>query len=51
MGEIRFVGIGETRRYPYLVCKKIIFYIILTLTWIDTLVETAFLLVGSIYGL
>ena len=23
MGEIRFVGTGETRRYPYLVCKKI----------------------------
>ena len=22
MGEIRFVGTGETRRYPYLVCKK-----------------------------
>ena len=27
MGEIRFVGTGETRGYPYLVCKKIsIFY-------------------------
>ena len=25
MGEIRFVGIGETRGYPYLVCKKFIF--------------------------
>ena len=24
MGEIRFVGTGETRGYPYLVCKKII---------------------------
>ena len=23
MGEIRFVGTGETRRYPYLVCKKV----------------------------
>ena len=23
MGEIRFVGIGETRGYPYLVCKKV----------------------------
>ena len=23
MGEIRFVGPGETRGYPYLVCKKI----------------------------
>ena len=23
MGEIRFVGTGETRGYPYLVCKKI----------------------------
>ena len=22
MGEIRFVGPGETRGYPYLVCKK-----------------------------
>ena len=22
MGEIRFVGIGETRGYPYLMCKK-----------------------------
>ena len=21
MGEIRFVGTGETRGYPYLVCK------------------------------
>ncbi|MFI0460330.1 MAG: hypothetical protein ACH254_22320 [Candidatus Thiodiazotropha endolucinida] len=24
MGEIRFVGTGETGGYPYLVCKKII---------------------------
>ena len=24
MGEIRFVGTGETRGYPYLVCKKLI---------------------------
>ena len=23
MDEIRFVGTGETRRYPYLVCKNI----------------------------
>ena len=23
MGEIRFVGTGETRGYPYPVCKKI----------------------------
>ena len=23
MGEIRFVGTGETRGYPYLMCKKI----------------------------
>ena len=23
MGEIRFVGTGETRGYPYLVCKNI----------------------------
>ena len=22
MGEIRFVGTGETRGYPYLACKK-----------------------------
>ena len=22
MGEIRFVGTGDTRGYPYLVCKK-----------------------------
>ena len=22
MGKIRFVGTGETRGYPYLVCKK-----------------------------
>ena len=22
MGETRFVGTGETRGYPYLVCKK-----------------------------
>ena len=27
MGEIRFVGTGETRGYPYLVCKKYIYYI------------------------
>ena len=26
MGEIRFVGPGETRGYPYLVCKKDIVY-------------------------
>ena len=25
MGEIRFVGTGETRGYPYLVCKKNVF--------------------------
>ena len=24
MGEIRFVGTGETRGYPYLVCKNIV---------------------------
>ena len=24
MGEIRFVGTGETRGYPYLVCKNIL---------------------------
>ena len=26
MGEIRFVGTGETRGYPYLVCKKEVSY-------------------------
>ena len=26
MGEIRFVGTGETRGYPYLVCKNNIIY-------------------------
>ena len=26
MGEIRFVGTGETRGYPYLVCKKKVFH-------------------------
>ena len=26
MGEIRFVGTGETRGYPYPVCKKKIYY-------------------------
>ena len=25
MGEIRFVGTGDTRGYPYLVCKKIFY--------------------------
>ena len=25
MGEIRFVGTGETRGYPYLVCKKMLY--------------------------
>ena len=25
MGEIRFVGTGETRGYPYPVCKKIFY--------------------------
>ena len=24
MGEIRFVGTGETRGYPYPVCKKLV---------------------------
>ena len=28
MGEIRFVGTGETRGYPYLVCKKWVSFII-----------------------
>ena len=27
MGEIRFVGTGETRGYPYPVCKKILYFI------------------------
>ena len=26
MGEIRVVGTGETRGYPYLVCKKEVSY-------------------------
>ena len=26
MGEIRFVGTGETRGYPYPVCKKKLLY-------------------------
>ena len=26
MGEIRFVGTGETRGYPYLVCKKLRYF-------------------------
>ena len=30
MGEIRFVGTGETRGYPYLVCKKTV---VVTLLW------------------
>ena len=29
MGEIRFVGTGETRGYPYLVCKKILSSLVL----------------------
>ena len=24
MGEIRFVGTGETREFPYPVCKKLV---------------------------
>ena len=27
MGEIRFVGTGETRGYPYPVCKKMVSYV------------------------
>ena len=34
MGEIRFVGTGETRGYPYLVCKK-------TLYWLESLVMSS----------
>ena len=30
MGEIKFVGTGETRGYPYLVCKKLI---VLPMDW------------------
>ena len=34
MGEIRFVGTGETRGYPYLECKKIsIFHV--CMVWIE----------------
>ena len=29
MGEIRFVGTGETRGYPYLVCKNYLYQTIL----------------------
>ena len=29
MGEIRFVGTGETRGYPYLVCKKVISQVVM----------------------
>ena len=37
MGEIRFVGTGETRGYPYLVCKKTIYYSKhIVQTWITT---------------
>ena len=35
MGEIRFVGTGETRGHPYLVCKKITSHIP-PLTWTHT---------------
>ena len=27
MGEIRFVGTGETRGYPYLVCKNVLYWL------------------------
>ena len=30
MGEIRIVGPGKTRGYPYLVCKKTITYTTIT---------------------
>ena len=30
MGEIRFVGTGETRGYLYLVCKKVRFILVLS---------------------
>ena len=32
MSEIRFVGIGETRGYPYPVCKKGISYPVIVTT-------------------
>ena len=32
MGEIRFVGTGETRGYPYLVCKKNVCITMFTVT-------------------
>ena len=28
MGEIRFVGTGETHGYPYLVCKNIKYFML-----------------------
>ena len=32
MGEIRIVGSGQTREYPYLVCKNALYYRILEIT-------------------
>ena len=37
MSEIRFVGTGETRGYPYLVCKKInLSYDVAVIQWITS---------------
>ena len=36
MGEIRFVGTGETRGYPYLVCKKLFSTTAVILTFNDS---------------
>ena len=33
MGEIRFVGTGETRRYPYLVSKKRAYLFVVAVTF------------------
>ena len=38
MGEIRFVGTGKTRGYPYLVCKKYI--VIISVDKISDLIQS-----------
>ena len=40
MGEIRFVGTGETRGYPYLVCKKNIFLLYFSMNYRDFSVKS-----------
>ena len=35
MGEIRFVGTGETRGYPYPMCKKRVAYVLENLKTIN----------------